>query len=75
MSRKDLVSWTLPPSSFVGDGSQAVVTLSFALSDALRLQAVSCVGASLQLAFFLSRPPPRIVSSICWSGLQASGAH
>jgi len=58
------------PSSTVGNGSQAVVTMAFAISDPLLLQVASFVGTSSQTMFFVFRPP-RIWSSIAWSAAQA----
>eukprot|EP00633_Aureoumbra_lagunensis_P002143 CAMPEP_0197300038 /NCGR_PEP_ID=MMETSP0890-20130614/47424_1 /TAXON_ID=44058 ORGANISM="Aureoumbra lagunensis, Strain CCMP1510" /NCGR_SAMPLE_ID=MMETSP0890 /ASSEMBLY_ACC=CAM_ASM_000533 /LENGTH=546 /DNA_ID=CAMNT_0042778663 /DNA_START=449 /DNA_END=2089 /DNA_ORIENTATION=+ len=58
------------PSSAVGNGSQALITGAFAISDPLRLQLVSFVGSTAQASFFIFRYP-RIWSSIAWSSTQA----
>ena len=58
------------PSSTVGNGSQAIVTMAFAITDPFWLMVASCAGTSSQTAFFVFRPP-RIWSSIAWSAAQA----
>jgi len=58
------------PSEVVGNGSQAIITGAFAITDPLTLQIVSFVGSTAQASFFIFRPP-LIWSSVAWSSAQA----
>ena len=66
-----LVGVALDASSVVGNGSQVLITGSFAIDDMLALFLVSFLGTSLQACFFYFRPP-RIWSSFVWSAAQAA---
>lgn len=58
------------PSSTIGNGSQAIITGAFAITDPLTLQVVSFIGSSAQACFFIFRSE-LIWSSVAWSSAQA----